>query len=510
MTVAFRNAHALVIGVGGDLPVTVDDARAIARILSDPNRCAVPAANVLVQIEMDATRSGIIDALQELAAKATSEDAVTIYYSGHGAMLPGPPERRFLVPREGEWLEGKQFTALLRNIPAHRLLVLLDCCYAGGVHTGLAAKSPGVKSVPVPFDARDLRLREGAGTVVISSSKADEFSLTGTPYSIFTQVVIDALCGSGARQDGYVRAADLAMYVSQWVPVLTQDSQHPQLDLEAADNYPIAYYAAGGKDALGRPAWFIDALTGRAQGQPAPTSTGSTETPLSIHDAILQLRDILAEWIYEEDEARRIVRDGGARAGSAWRSGDSESFWQSELDKAHRAWRMEKLFKAADKELGDNPGWRNAKQEYRTACEAEQRPPIRPVDNPEPVVVDRTLIERRLGVLEGALGHIAPPIFSDSRVRDDKLDAANTALMSFDRLVGALSAAAKAETTEPRRGELQRLGYNLREHYNAVSQKLFALEQVRSEEEAVQPCEELAAEAADLLAECSRAIQVVT
>ena len=130
MSVAFRNAHALVIGVGGDLPVTVDDAKAIARILSDPNRCAVPAANVLALTEMDATRSGIIDALQELASKATPEDAVTIYYSGHGAMLPGPPEHRFLVPREGEWLEGKQFTALLREIPARRLLVLLDCCYA--------------------------------------------------------------------------------------------------------------------------------------------------------------------------------------------------------------------------------------------------------------------------------------------------------------------------------------------------------------------------------------------
>ena len=38
---------------------------------------------------------------------------------------------------------------------------------------------------------------------------------------------------------------------------------------------------------------------------------------------------------------------------------------------------MEKLFKAADKPFGDNPNWRNAKQAYRTAREAEQRPPVR-------------------------------------------------------------------------------------------------------------------------------------
>jgi len=46
MAATFRNAHAVVIGVGGDLPVTVTDAEGIARILRDPDRCAVPQENV--------------------------------------------------------------------------------------------------------------------------------------------------------------------------------------------------------------------------------------------------------------------------------------------------------------------------------------------------------------------------------------------------------------------------------------------------------------------------------
>jgi hypothetical protein len=511
MSVTFHNAHALVIGVGGDLPVTVDDAKAIATILSDPNRCAIPADNVRVLTEMGATRSGIISALQELTGKAKPEDAVTIYYSGHGGMLSSVPERRFIVPRDGEWLDGKQFTDLLRDIPARRLLVLLDCCYAGGVHTERDAKAPEVKSVPVPFDVRELRLREGAGTVVLSSSKDDEISLTGEPYSIFTQVIVKALCGDGAaRRDGYVRVGDLAMYLAQWVPSLTNNSQHPQLDLEAADNYPIAYYAAGSKAKLRWPDWFVDTLTGRAAKPPVRTSVGSAERSLSVPSALGRLRDILAEWISDENEARRIVRNSGMRAGIAWRSDDSMSFWQTALEKAHRAWRTEELFQVADEVFGENPDWQDAKQGYLTAREAERRARIHPVGYQDHAAVSPSLNERRLRALDSALGRVVPNIFQDPRIRVDKLDAANAALLSVGPIIEALRAAANAENRQPMRHELQQLEHVLQKHYNAVSQKLSLLEQVGSEEEAMQPCEDLAIKAAALLAACTQAIKRVT
>jgi hypothetical protein len=48
VTDTFQNARALVIGVGGDLPVTADDAKAVAKIFADPERCAVPERNVRV------------------------------------------------------------------------------------------------------------------------------------------------------------------------------------------------------------------------------------------------------------------------------------------------------------------------------------------------------------------------------------------------------------------------------------------------------------------------------
>ncbi|MBK8431290.1 MAG: hypothetical protein IPL28_08370 [Chloroflexi bacterium] len=46
MTTTFTKGHAVLIGVGADLPNTVDDANGLADILKDPSRCAYLANQV--------------------------------------------------------------------------------------------------------------------------------------------------------------------------------------------------------------------------------------------------------------------------------------------------------------------------------------------------------------------------------------------------------------------------------------------------------------------------------
>jgi hypothetical protein len=511
MAEVFRDAHALVIGVGGDLPVTVDDAKAVAGILQDRDRCAIPADNVHVLVEGSATHNGIVDALKELVRKAQPGDAVTVYFSGHGRLQPGSPERRFLVPHDRTILDGKLFTDLLRQVPARRLLVLLDCCYAGGVYLGSGAKALGVKSVSVPFDVHELRLRGGSGTVVLSSSKDDEVSLTGTPYSIFTQVLIDALCGTAAaRRDGYVHVGDLAMHLAQWVPRLTNDSQHPQLDLEAADNYPVAYYAAGSKTVPAKPDWLSEALTRRSPERPSTVRSMPADRLRSIRSAIRRLRDILAEWVSDEDEARRIVGDSGLRPGVPWRSHDATSFWQKVLENTHRAWQMESLFTAADEVFGENPDWREAKRKYRTACEAAGPGRTTQPSDQEGDTIDRSLLERQLSALRAAMVQVVPSIFDDPRISADKLAAAHDALVLVDPMVEALNSAAREETRQPRRYEMQQLGYKLQQEIMFAVQRLTVLESVRSKRVATRLCNELASEADSLLTAYTQAIHYLT
>jgi hypothetical protein len=102
---AFKQGHALVIGVGAhqhhprlDVPIAVDDAEAVADVLRDPNACGYPAGQIRPLHRSDATKDGILSALDELAARASLDDTVFIFYCGHGAvdrwqLLPGQPRR---------------------------------------------------------------------------------------------------------------------------------------------------------------------------------------------------------------------------------------------------------------------------------------------------------------------------------------------------------------------------------------------------------------------------------
>ncbi|OQA20201.1 MAG: Serine/threonine-protein kinase pkn1 [Chloroflexi bacterium ADurb.Bin360] len=95
---------------------------------------------------------------------------------------------------------------------------------------------------------------EGRGRVIIASSREDEQSFAGKPYSVFTLALIEALAGVGvAKKDGFVRVADLALHAREVVPGRTKGKQHPILHFEHADNYVIAYYAGGDVQPKGLP-----------------------------------------------------------------------------------------------------------------------------------------------------------------------------------------------------------------------------------------------------------------
>ncbi len=182
----------------------------------------------------------------------TSQSTVLVYFSGHGYQVTttaGPAY--YLMPYGYDVnqlyktaISGAEFTARLRAIPAQKLLVLLDCCHAGGVGEAKAAGLQMAKA-PVPPEALAL-LAEGRGRVLVASSTEKELSYAGKPYSAFTLALIEALCGKGvAKQDGYVRVADLALHTREMVPGRTGDKQHPILHFEQADNFVVACYAAG-------------------------------------------------------------------------------------------------------------------------------------------------------------------------------------------------------------------------------------------------------------------------
>lgn len=252
MSATFDHGNALVIGVGANLPNTVDDAKGLADILRDSERCAYPGSQVQLLTGDSAARDQILAALDKLASLQDPEATVVFYFSGHGYEVQTTIGNAYYLMPFGynvsqlskTAINGKELMARLAAIPAKKLLVLLDCCHAGGIDD---SKAPGVEfsKSPLPPEAQEL-MAQGSGRVVIASSQANELSYAGKPYSAFTLALIEALCGRGAsQQDGYVRVADLAMYTREMVPGRTHGRQHPILDFEQADNFVLAYYAGG-------------------------------------------------------------------------------------------------------------------------------------------------------------------------------------------------------------------------------------------------------------------------
>jgi hypothetical protein len=249
----FTHGHALVIGMGADLPVTITDAQGVAAFLRDPSRCAYPSEQVQLLTGPGARRGDVLGALDKLAAqvKADPDATAVVYFSGHGTETPDYyflPYGYNVADLPGTAVSGAEFTDKLRAIQAKKLLVLLDCCKAGGIGDAKDPSALPFPKSPAPpgmFDA----LKAGGGRVLIASSRKDEYSYTGTPYSIFTDELLKALAGYGAFEcDGYARVLDLAMWVGRKVPARTGEKQNPIIKISnLEDNFTLAYYAGGEK-----------------------------------------------------------------------------------------------------------------------------------------------------------------------------------------------------------------------------------------------------------------------
>src|SRR5581483_3687996 len=202
---SFIHGYALLIGVGADLPITVQDATALRDVLVNPHRAAYPPNQLELLTGTSADRHGILEAFDRLINRTNSdpEATVIVYYSGHGGKVDysDNTSQYFLVPHDYDpgrpaetAISGAEFTKKIEAIKARKLIVFLDCCHAGGVP---ALKIPGATFIksPMPPDLLQM-LESGMGRVVVTSSRENEYSYVGHQYSIFTKCLLEALEGN--------------------------------------------------------------------------------------------------------------------------------------------------------------------------------------------------------------------------------------------------------------------------------------------------------------------------
>lgn len=264
-TTVYAEGHALLIGVANyqqisGLPLAIlNDVNDVAATLSSPKYCAYLPANVVTLLDENATREAVLKGLDELAARVGPNDTACVYFSGHGAIVgsPGNDDSVLLTVDtnladiEYTSISSNELAASLAKIKASRLLVFIDACHAGGAAISKSltdGKGHAFKSGYTPRTFS--KLAAGSGRALMASCRADEESAVfiSARNSVFTTVLLDGLRGAADKDgSGFIKVFDLFNYVSEEVPKLMPNDQHP---IFKADNLEINFAVAlsqGGK-----------------------------------------------------------------------------------------------------------------------------------------------------------------------------------------------------------------------------------------------------------------------
>jgi hypothetical protein len=223
-----------------------DDAQAFHDFLRSPAGGAVPAEQMRLLLNEDATADAIRDALFVFLQNAAEEDMVTVYVASHGAPDPSRPANLYILPydTDADAVASTAFpmwdfkTAMRRQISAERVVVITDACHSGGTLVQEAN----------PIGGSFADLFNPSRRVTISAAAANESSLEGPQWGdghgVFTFTLLEGLQGAAdADGDGVVTFLEAAEYVQGRVPEITDGSQNPQR--AGLGDVPLGYLIEG-------------------------------------------------------------------------------------------------------------------------------------------------------------------------------------------------------------------------------------------------------------------------
>jgi caspase domain-containing protein len=205
------------------LRAPASDARALAGVLQDPE---IGGFEVRTLLNKPAHEVNL--AVEEFFADRRPDDLLLVHFSCHG-VKDESGELYFatsntLLRRLGATAVAAEFVNRRMNRSrSRRVVLLLDCCYAGAFERGMSARAGEGVGIESQFGGR--------GRAVITASSAMEYAFEGdeladtreqTP-SVFTSALVEGLeTGDADRdQDGLVALDELYDYIYDKVRVAT-------------------------------------------------------------------------------------------------------------------------------------------------------------------------------------------------------------------------------------------------------------------------------------------------
>jgi hypothetical protein len=222
---------AVVVGINeyshgiNSLAMCVNDANAVANMLRNTGTFAPERVFLMTDEsppDLQPTSINIERVLRTIAAQARPEDLVYFSFSGHGDWDAEREDSYLLTSdanpqnMERTTLYGNTLRELFAEIPAEKLIAVIDACHAGGIQLE-GRRSGSSRSIP---DAFFEKFTTSKGQVTIRSSAYNEYSYESPTvgHGIFTYHWVDALGGTAdADGDGIVTLTEARTHVARTV-----------------------------------------------------------------------------------------------------------------------------------------------------------------------------------------------------------------------------------------------------------------------------------------------------
>jgi hypothetical protein len=204
----FGSYHALIIGNDhypnwGDLTTPVNDANSVADVLRDKY-------GFKTTVLLNATRTRILNALNDLVKTLGPQDNLLIYYAGHGHYESGvsgywiPVDAE--IDRDTQWILNVYVTNELLKMNAKSILVVSDSCYSGTLTESASGAVPTIRE-DIGESVRRLateRLSEVPSRTVLTSGALQPVWDAGIGgNSLFAHAFLDVLRNNNSVLEGY-------------------------------------------------------------------------------------------------------------------------------------------------------------------------------------------------------------------------------------------------------------------------------------------------------------------
>ena len=224
------NVFAVVVGVADyphirKLRYTDDDAYEFYAHLRSPEGGQVPADQIAILVDENATYANIHKYMEMLFRKTKQGDVVIFYFAGHGiegAFLP------FDYDGTHNALTHEEVQRLFLTSNASARMIFSDACYSGT----LGQLQIDVSNIPqVQINEYYQKLKESMklGFALTACSGTEEaLEVQGIRHGVFTYYLILGLLGAAdMNKDTYVTAGELFPYLKDQIQVQTSYRQEP-------------------------------------------------------------------------------------------------------------------------------------------------------------------------------------------------------------------------------------------------------------------------------------------